>query len=91
MVLSDSELKSLGIELPIQRVLYPMATYEAYIKKAGLKIDSKNLVREPVEPFFKENQIIADRLSAFYSGQSKGGIPEFQMGQSYVDFVVSRA
>jgi SAM-dependent methyltransferase len=91
MVLSDKELGSLGLELPIQRVLYPLATYETYIKKAGLKIDSKNVVRSQVEPFFKENQIIADRLSAFYSGQSKGSIPEFQMGQSYIDFVVSRA
>lgn len=91
MVLSDKELKELGLELPVHRVLYPVKTYEAYINKAGLKKVGYQSITTPVEPFFEKNPITFERLNAFYGMHKNNMIPGFQMTQTYVDYMVTRS
>lgn len=91
LVFTTEELKSLDIKLPAQRIIYPLVTYEDFIKKAGLKINSRNIITSPVEAFFKSKPLIAKRINEFFNIASSSSIPEFQMSQSYVDYVVSKA
>lgn len=91
MILSPEELKILNITLPAQRVIYPLSTYDGLIKKAGLKVYSRRIVSDPVESFFKTKPIIAKRINEFFKLDSSAPMPEFQMSQSYIDYVVSKA
>ena len=90
MVLNDAELKELGINLPVQRILYPIKAYEAHIARAGLKKVSYQSSVVPVEPFFEKNPITFERLNAFYGAHKNNIIPGFQMMQTYVDYLVTR-
>lgn len=91
MVLSNSELKELGLSLPPQRVLYPVKTYEEYLKRAGFKVLGHKISSQFVEPFFEKNEIVSERIVAFYGASTgKDVLPTFQMSQSYVDFTVTK-
>lgn len=91
IILNPEELKSLNITLPAQRVIYPLSTYDGLIKKAGLKVNSRRVIADPVETFFKNKPLIAKRIKEFFKLDSSAPIPEFQMSQSYIDYVVSKA
>jgi SAM-dependent methyltransferase len=84
MVLSDKEHTELGNILPIQRAIYPLYTYDAYMTRSGLMPIFNQPVYTPVEPFFEKNKILVERLNAFYGKHSNNEISSFQMSISYV-------
>ena len=85
MVLSDKEHKELGLTLPVQRAIYPLYTYDAYMTRSGLMPIYSLPVYTPVESYFQNNKILVDRLNAFYGKHSNNEISSFQMSISYVD------
>ena len=91
LVLNENELKDLSLKLPPQRVIYPIKTYESYANRIGFKIISTIAVQQDVEDFFVNNDLVADRILAFYGSSSGAGpVPLFQMSQSYVDMLVTK-
>lgn len=85
ILFTPEELEKLGYKCDeMQRVLYPIVTYEDWIKKAGLKIITKNVERIPVEKIFSQNTIMKNRIGTF-----GGKFPSFQMEQSFLNFSLS--
>lgn len=93
LVFTPEELKSVKPNLsPCEEtsnagVVYPVKTYEGWIKEAGLKIASQSQTPEPVEAFFKTPEIAARIMKHFPNSER---FPEFQLGICFIDFVLKK-
>lgn len=88
LVFSDEELEKLGFPVEYnKKVKYPIHTYQDMIKTNKLKILSENILRQRVEPFFKQNKLIANRISNCINLK---GFPEFQCEQQFLDYVLTK-
>jgi len=85
LVFTESELEGMGYPLePIQKVFYPLATYETWFKNGGFSITKKNTVKNFVADFFKSSKLVRSRISKTYPKE----FPEWQMSQAFNDYVV---
>ena len=97
LVFTAQELNDMGYDAPpTAEILYPIAQYTEIIKEAGFAISHNNILREKVEPFFKKNLLIKERIRMNYQNSSDkairgGGFPEFQCEQQFLDFVIKKA
>lgn len=66
-------------------VTTPLNTYRKLFKDANLKIISERKTEENVEPFFKQPNI----SKRIIENTKHKNFPEFQMGLSFIDFVLS--
>lgn len=97
LVFNVSELQEMGYEAPeTAKIVFPIAQYGEIIKQAGLAISHSNIIREKVEPFFKKNTLIKERIRMHFKDDSSdknikaGGFPEFQCEQQFLDFVIKK-
>lgn len=96
LIFTRQELEEMGYECPDNaRVLYPIRDYGDMFEKAGFTISHHNILREKVEPFFVKNPLIKERVRLNYQDSSdkhikKGGFPEFQCEQQFIDYVLKK-
>lgn len=94
LVFSNEELESLGHkQQQVRPIIHPMAEYEGMFTKAGLKVISKQQIKEAVEGFFIKNPTIALRIKKNYSNSPdsslrNGAFPTFQLEQQFIDYVL---
>jgi len=88
IVFNKKEMSDLGYETnDTQAVLKPLAQYKNFIDQSGLVMKNYTIDRYPVEPFFSKNKLVKNRIMSVFS--DKGLFPEFQMQQSFVDYVLT--
>lgn len=90
LVFNEEELKQLAGDRPIMKtnkVVKPLATYRQWIEESGFKNPEEKIMKDQVEPFFKTPTIV-DRI---LKNTGHTSFPEFQMQQSYVDYVIKKA
>jgi 2-polyprenyl-3-methyl-5-hydroxy-6-metoxy-1,4-benzoquinol methylase len=92
LVFDEDELRSMGIEVESNmHVTRPVATYNAWIEGAGLKNSTDpDFDLQDVEPFFKENPLVAKRILKAFDIKEWGDTPSWQMSQCFVDFVLEK-
>lgn len=95
MVFTDEELKSLGYKQEeVRKVMTPLMEYSHLFNAAGLKIQSgPHAIRESVEPFFTNNQIIVDRIKNHYKNSARddlrnGKFPTGPMEHQFIDYIL---
>lgn len=89
LVFSREELRELGYEytMPVIEVIRPIDTYSNWIERAGLNIKNRECNRNFVEFFFKDNEIIKDRITKTLNLDEWD---TWQLEQTYVDIVAAK-
>ena len=88
LVLNDQELNDReAVVSDKQEVLYPIKTYKQFFASSGLVVKEKNVIKETVEPFFKNRPLIRNRLMTKFNNKE---FPEFQMSISFIDYVLGK-
>jgi 2-polyprenyl-3-methyl-5-hydroxy-6-metoxy-1,4-benzoquinol methylase len=93
LVFTEDELRSMDIELEHNlKVVYPMSTYDSWLEDSGLKKSNEpELDKQEVEPFFKENSLVRNRILKSFDKKELGSdFPEFQMSQCFWDYVLEK-
>lgn len=79
------ELSLMGLESDIvQKCYFPIANQKKWFKSAELNIKSEDIIKGIVEDFFKKEEF-KPRIKNIY----KGDFPEWQMSQSFNDYVLT--
>lgn len=89
LVFNDEEIKTLIQDYQPeknQKVIKPLSTYDAFVAESGLKKESRQEIKDTVEPFFKTPKL-AQRI---IDNTSKKDFLEFQMSLSFVDYVLTK-
>lgn len=88
LVFTEDELQKLGLEKTEDhwKVVYPLAKYKALITNVNLKIRSNNVLRQQVEPFFKQ-QIVANKIIEKFNNKK---FPDYQLEQQFLDYVLTK-
>ena len=93
LIFTKDELALMEVELEnVIRITAPVDTYSSWIESAGLKKSMEPVSeRQEVEPFFGNNPIIRKRiLKLFGKDEWSGACPEWQMSQSFWDYVLEK-
>lgn len=92
LVFSEEELKKLDCDVEFNnKILFPLRTYEDFIKKTDLKINSFETEIQTVEDFFKNNELVRNRILNLYNKEEwRHDPPSFQMSQCFVDYVLGK-
>lgn len=86
LVFTEDELKQIGLENDIkQKTYHPLSDNTKWFQKAKFKIVSHDVVKSPVEEFFKNTKIVASRITRPPYGK---GFPDFQMQQVFNDYTL---
>jgi hypothetical protein len=96
VVFNEAELKHMGYNPQfVREILHPRAVYTQWFKAAGLEVVGFQPIDDMVEPFFEENPLVASRIKSHWIGKSieevlktGKGFPRFQIGMSFLDFVL---
>jgi 2-polyprenyl-3-methyl-5-hydroxy-6-metoxy-1,4-benzoquinol methylase len=84
LVFSEEELSLMGLESEtVQKYTRPIATQKYFIEAAGFDVIKENIESCIVEPFFKES-LLRDR----FLNKFENTFPEFQMSQSFNDYLI---
>ncbi|RTK95657.1 MAG: methyltransferase domain-containing protein [Neisseriaceae bacterium] len=89
LVFKDEEIKELIENYEPEenkKIIKPLLRYNYFISESGLIQESRSEVKEPVESFFK-TKIIKERI---IENTSKKDFFEFQMGLSFIDYVLKK-
>lgn len=94
LVFSDEEIISMGYKpLPTKKTIHPIGTYNKIINKSGFKLVKKEQsYRETLEPFFKENELVANRIKKNWANSHDVGLrtgrafPLFQLELQFIDY-----
>lgn len=94
IVLNDEELAYLDAvpDKVMNKVFMPIGTYRDYFKKAGFVVSKEDIVRTPIENFFKENALVKERIVAHWKEATDAIArewPEHQLTQGFVDFLIT--
>lgn len=65
-----------------QKIVYPIKTYEDYFDSVNLKIADKQEIKEHVDTFFQQPDI----LERILTNTGHATFPEFQMSLSFIDY-----
>ena len=94
---SPEDLAGMGIRtIPTRKIIHPITTYDDWFSKAGFKKIESNVLRDNVEPFFEQEdvlcKIIKDHWKDSYEERLSSGkvFPRFQLEASFLDFVLSK-
>lgn len=92
LVFTEEELKDLDLEsMPTTRVVHPIGNYRRWWKDGGFKVIHEDITRTAVEPFFKKNPVIRDRITKNWQvskDETAKKWPAFQLEQSFLDYVL---
>jgi 2-polyprenyl-3-methyl-5-hydroxy-6-metoxy-1,4-benzoquinol methylase len=87
LIFTEAELEKMGFKSEKRWIVnLPLFQYGDIIKNANLNIQSSNVLRQRIEPFFRQNAIIAERI--INGHPKKNGFPEFQLEQQFLDYVL---
>jgi hypothetical protein len=92
LIFRKDEIKEMGynIEEPMFNVVYPVLYYAKLIQDSGLKLKSEpELERQNVEDYFKNNQIISNRLKKSIP-LANDEFPNFQMSICFIDYILHK-
>ena len=89
LVFTPDELKELIPESGISNIgeNRPIVSYSRYVEQAGLKEVRHDEIREKIEPFFTNNEIIANRIMKHTEFNE---FPFFQTELQFLDLVVEK-
>jgi 2-polyprenyl-3-methyl-5-hydroxy-6-metoxy-1,4-benzoquinol methylase len=98
LIFSEEELKEMGYPTDANnpKVIHPLKEYGKWFKEAGFKVNgSASILREPVENFFKENDLVKKRMASYWmesheSSLRGGGFPQFQVEQQFLDYILTK-
>ena len=66
MLLTEEQLKTLGhIGLPTLKITKPIITYDNWFNDSGLKIFNREIIKEPIEEYFKEG-LVSDIIKSHW-------------------------
>lgn len=95
---TEEELEKLGygkeMQMQTKKVIHPVHEQTAWFTAAGLKVLKNNIYRDPVEPFFKNNNMVAKRIKRNWADSTDAGLksgtvfPITQLEQQFNDYVV---
>lgn len=73
----------------VNKIVNPIITYEKLFERNNFEITHKEIVKDPVEDFFKQ-KLIKDKVLENFNSINKGFIdlPVFQMEQSFHEYVL---
>lgn len=84
LVFDASELQKLGFEpTNTQRVIHPVATYNDWFKSTNFQF-KEEIIKTPVEPFFKNNSLVKRRLFKAYADSPT---EEIRTGHRFPDMI----
>lgn len=89
LIFTDEELEKITGKKPemhVNKIFYPFRHYGEIFKKADIKTISSNTIENEVEPYFKDNKMIMDRILKRFNFFDP---PIHQMGMSFIDFVLN--
>lgn len=89
LIFDEKELKKLGFEnLEFNnKILYPIDTYEKFIKSAELKKYKEDVETQEPEPFFEKDKILSKRIrNAIPSGE----FPSWQLSICFADYILTK-
>lgn len=89
LIFTDEELEKITGKKPdvhVNKVFYPYRQYGEVFKKANIKTISSNTIENEVEPYFKDNKMITDRIVKRFNLFE---LPLHQMTMSFIDFVLN--
>jgi SAM-dependent methyltransferase len=92
LVFNKDEIKEMGytIEGPMSNVIYPVLYYAKLVRESGLKPKSEpELERQNVEDYFKNNEIISNRLKKSIP-LANDEFPSFQMSICFIDYILHK-
>lgn len=85
LFLTEAELKELGIEPTFnQKTFFPIKDNADWFEKSNFYIENHKMAQIGVSNFFRNNPVIKERYPSCYNGQ----YPEWQMSQSFNDYVL---
>ena len=88
LIFTEDELEKITGVKPnthTNKVFYPFATYTTIFNKTKIKIISQNIIENEVEPYFKDNKAIMNRIMSRFNFTDP---PLKQMAMSFIDFVL---
>jgi len=92
LVFSKNELIEIGYKVDESiktKVLYPILSYKKIIETAGLKMNEPELERQNVEDFFKNNELVSNRIKKSVP-LSNSEFPEFQLSLCFLDYILTK-
>lgn len=85
LVFTEEELNLMGLKLPqMQKIYFPLGAQDEWFKRSNFKVISSDIIKCQVESFFRR-PLISNRLPL---EQFKGEFPEWQMSQSFNDYIL---
>jgi len=92
VVFTEEELKDMGYTTTkITKIIHPITTYEGWFEP-HFKIAKRDILTTPVEPFFKNNDLIKNRIVSHWKGSGDPVArqwPDFQLRQSFLDYILN--
>ena len=92
LVFTEEELDQLGYKLEEKniKIIYPIADYEKIIRSSGLKPNQPDIENNGVEDFFKNNNLVSNRLIKTIPVNNGAEFPERQMKQCFHDYILTK-
>jgi 2-polyprenyl-3-methyl-5-hydroxy-6-metoxy-1,4-benzoquinol methylase len=91
LVFSEQEISQLGYTLEhVQKEVFPIAAAKKWFVDSGFEILEESTIQTEVPDFFKKTEPIKNRLQKLYDGKGNVSFPEFQMAQSFNDFILKK-
>jgi len=92
LAFTQNELEEMGLEIPKSiKIIHPLGDYRKYFKNSKLEIIHEDITRTPVESFFKNFPEIKKRIVNNWKHSkdpTTQKFPQYQMEQSFVDYVL---
>lgn len=86
LIFTSAEIRLMGFEPEyIYKTYFPLATHEGWFKSLNIKVESHDIVKTVVEPFFKRPEFNSRLPYRLFSGK----FPEWQMSQVFNDYYLS--
>jgi len=84
LIFSEEDLNKMGVKMDFVRKYYfPVDTQNKWFKESGFKVLSSEIIKSPVDSFFK-----CEELKKILSKNFDGKFPEWQMSQCFNDYVL---
>lgn len=88
LVLNDEQMKTMG--LPVwtgHRITRPIVQYESSFKHVGFRPSRLNIIQEPIEPFFVQSPVVANKIKEHWYAPNHRGRRDMPIPQLNIQFV----
>ena len=92
LYLTPNEMSKLGYKIPYNiKVTRPMAMYEDWFEKAGLKVDSRKIKAQPFNEFYQDKAILDRIMQVTWGGKIKPEQAIKILQNDTIDYVLKHA